>query len=146
VLDQGLIDSLLANDSYNFLVRRALEAGLKVKQVQAEKTELMNRRSSLQDFMMGPAHDQSGILAQIDQSLKDLEGSYKNLVSHIRKTLDDYNRQQFADAIRISANIVTEGTIRKLAMYGAIGFFIGAAVGMGLSLLGATGRAKAPAG
>uniref|UniRef100_UPI004048C90B hypothetical protein n=1 Tax=Rheinheimera sp. TaxID=1869214 RepID=UPI004048C90B len=29
LIDQGLIDSLLANDAYNFLIRKALDAGLK---------------------------------------------------------------------------------------------------------------------
>lgn len=40
VLDQGLIDSLLANDATNFLLRRALDAGLKTKGIQAEKNRL----------------------------------------------------------------------------------------------------------
>ena len=136
VLDQGLIDSLLANDSYNFLVHKALDAGLQVKRVQSEKAELVSRRAAIQDFLRGQTVDQSATIVQIDNSLKELEAYYKTLVMHIRKTLEDYNRQQFADAIRVSANVRTEGIIRKLLMFGAIGFFIGAAAGMGLSLLG----------
>jgi len=41
-LDQGLIDSLLANDANNFLLRRALDAGLKTKEIQAEKNRLLS--------------------------------------------------------------------------------------------------------
>src|SRR5580698_5228435 len=37
IVDQGLIDTLLANDTYNMLVRRALEAGMRVKQIQADR-------------------------------------------------------------------------------------------------------------
>ena len=40
ILDQGLIDSLLANDAYSFLVRQTLSAGMTVKEIQAEKAIL----------------------------------------------------------------------------------------------------------
>lgn len=63
ILDQGLIDSLLANDAYNFLVRRALGAGLAVKRVQADKAHLLERRKNLEDFLKSGGSDQATIIA-----------------------------------------------------------------------------------
>lgn len=136
VLDQGLVDSLLANDAYNFLVRRTLDAGLKVKQIQAEKAQLLERRKNMEAFLKDSGRDQSAIIAQVDKSLGDLETAYNALISDIRKTHADFAKQQFADAIRISMQPVTGSRYRPLAMAGAVGGFIGLALGMGLSLVG----------
>jgi hypothetical protein len=136
LIDQGLIDSLLANDSYNFLVRRALDAGLEVKRIQAEKVQLLERRKNMEEFLESAGKDQSTILAQVQKSLADLEVSYKDLILSIRKTHADFAKQQFADAIRISMQPVTSSKYRPLAVAGAIGGFIGLAFGIGLSLLG----------
>jgi hypothetical protein len=136
ILDQGLIDSLLANDAYNFLVRRALDAGMEVKRIQADKAQLLERRKSMEEFLKGDGKDQSTIIAQVQKSLADLELSYKELISDIRKTHADFARQQFADAIRISMQPQTSSKYKPLAVAGAIGGFIGLALGMGLSLLG----------
>jgi hypothetical protein len=136
LLDQGLIDSLLANDAYNFLVRRALDAGLAVKRIQAEKAQLLERRKDMEVFLKGNAEDQSAIIAQVQKSLADLEAAYKELISNIRKTHADFERQQFADVIRISMQPMTGSKYRPVAVAGAIGAFIGLALGMGLSLLG----------
>jgi hypothetical protein len=136
LLDQGLIDSLLANDAYNFLMRRALDAGLTVKRIQADKAQLLERRKSMEEFLKGDGKDQSMIIAQVKKSLADLEVSYNKLVSNIRKTQADFARQQLADAIRISMQPVTGNKYKPLAVASAIGGFIGLALGMGLSLLG----------
>ena len=136
VLDQGLIDSLLANDASNFLVRRALDAGLKVKRVQADKAQLLERRKSMEMFLKTDCADKSAIIAQVQKSLADLEVSYKELIANIRRTHADFARQQFSDAIRISMQPVTGSKYKPLAVAGAIGGFIGLALGMGLSLMG----------
>ncbi len=136
VLDQGLVDSLLANDAYNFLVRRALDAGLAVKSIQADKAQLLERRKNMEAFLKSTGEDQSAIVAQVQKSLSDLETSYQELVSDIRKTHADFARQQFADAIRVSMQPVTGSKYKPLAVAGAVGGFIGLALGMGLSLLG----------
>ena len=136
ILDQGLIDSLLANDAYNFLVRRALDAGLTVKRIQANKAQLLERRKSMEEFLKSDGKDQSALVAQVQKSLADLEVSYKELISSIRKTHADYAKQQFADAIRITMQPQTSSKYRPLAVAGAIGGFIGLALGMGLSLIG----------
>ena len=136
ILDQGLIDSLLANDASNFLVRRALDAGLKVKRIQALKSQLVGRRKNMEGFLRSNGEDQSVIIAQVQKSLIDLENSYKDLIVSIRKTDADFARQQFADAIRISMQPYTDSRYKAVAVAGAVGGLIGLALGVGLSLLG----------
>jgi hypothetical protein len=118
ILDQGLIDSLLANDSYNFLVRQALTAGLTVKRIQSEKAILLERQKSMQD------------------SLATLESSYSALVEDIRKTNDDFERQRFADAVVLSMEPRTDSTYRRPMIIAVIGGLLGLLTGAGLSLLG----------
>jgi hypothetical protein len=136
ILDQGLIDSLLANDAYNFLVHRALDAGLTVKRIQADKAQLLERRKNMEAFLKNTGEDQSAIIAQVQKSLSDLETSYKELISNIRRTHADFAKQQFADAIRVSMQPVTGSKYKPLAVAGIIGGFLGLALGMGMSLLG----------
>jgi len=136
ILDQGLVDSLLANDAYNFLVRRALDAGLKVKAIQAEKAQLLERRKSMEEFLKTNTSDQSAIVAEVQKSLASLQTAYDNLISNVRKTYADFARQQYADSIRVSMPPVTGRWYKPLAIYGAVGAFLGLALGMGLSLLG----------
>ena len=136
ILDQGLIDSLLANDAYNFLVRKALVAGLEVKRIQADKAQLVERRKNMEAFLKSTGEDQSAISAQVQKSLADVEVSYKELIANIRQTHADFAQQQFADAIRVNMQYVTGSKYWKLAINGAIGGFIGLALGLGLSLLG----------
>ena len=135
ILDQGLIDSLLANDAYNFLVRRALDAGLAVKRIQSDKAQLLERRKNMETFLKSTGEDQSAIVAQVQKSLTDLEASYKELIANIRQTHADFAKQQFADAVRISMQPMT-GSKYSLIVSSAIGGFIGFALGIGLSLLG----------
>jgi hypothetical protein len=136
IIDQGLIDSLLANDSENFLVHEALAAGLKVKRVQADKSELLERRKSMEDFLKAPTEDQSSIIAQMKKSVAALEASYKTLITNIRKTHADFAKQQFADAVRITMQPVSATIYRPLALAAAVGGFAGFSLGIGLSLLG----------
>ena len=69
ILDQGLIDSLLANDAYNFLVRQALTAGLTVKRIQSEKAILLERKKSMEAFIQSDTTDHAVILAEVQKSL-----------------------------------------------------------------------------
>jgi hypothetical protein len=136
ILDQGLVDSLLANDTANFLMRQALEAGLKVKRVQAEKARLLERRQSMEAFLKSNSVDQSSVISQVQRSLADLEAAYKELISNIRKTHVDYAKQQFADAIRVTMQPVTGSAYKPLVLAGIVGGFVGFTLGVGLSLLG----------
>lgn len=142
LLDQGLIDSLLANDAYNFLVREALKAGLTVKSIQAEKAVLLERRKSMQSFLEGNPSDQSAIIEQVLRSLANVETAYHTLIDNIRKTHADFARQQFADAVRMSMQPITGSFYVGLIKAGIVGLLIGTATGVGLSLLGVgSGRA-----
>jgi hypothetical protein len=90
----------------------------------------------MEAFLTSAGEDQSAIIAQVQKSLSDLETSYKELISNIRRTHADFARQQFADAVRISMQPVTGSKYRPLAVAGIIGGFLGLALGMGLSLVG----------
>jgi len=137
VIDQGVIDSLLANDSYGFLVRRALEAGLKVKQVQADKGLIVEQIENMKSFSKESISDQSTIVTEVLKSISVLETAYQDLVTSIKKTHADFSRQQFGDAIRISDTIKTYGLgVRPLLIPSVVGLFLGCAAGAGLSLLG----------
>jgi len=136
ILDQGLIDSLLENDASNFLVHKALEAGLAVKRIQSEKIQLLERRKEMDAFLNKNGDDQTAVIARVQQSLAEMERAYDELISNIRITYSDFVRQQFADAIRVSMAPVSGSTYRPMAIASAVGGLIGLALGMGLSLLG----------
>jgi hypothetical protein len=133
VLDQGLVDSLLANDAYNFLVHKALDAGLEVTGVQAKIAELSERRKNMEAFLNNENVDQSKVVAQVDKSLEGLETAYNELISNVRKTYADFARQQFADAIRVTMPPKAYKYL-ALAISSGIGAFLGLVLGMGLSL------------
>jgi hypothetical protein len=136
LVDQGLIDSLIENDATNFLVRRALEAGLKVSRIKAEKAQVLSLRESINAFMKSDAADQTALQDQVKTSLAELEIAYNNLIADIRATYADFARQQYADAIRITDQINSDSMVRPLAIPTVIGLFLGGAAGIGLSLLG----------
>jgi len=145
VVDQGLVDSLLVNDAYNFLVRQALEAGLKTRRIQSEKAILQERRDSMETFIRSNAVEKAETLTVFQKSLDDLKRVYEGMMNDIRLTYIDYQLQQYNDAIRISMQAVTGSFYRSLAMAGIAGLGIGLAAGMGLSLLavgGGSQRAK----
>ncbi len=136
VLDQGLVDSLLANDSYNFLVRKALDAGTEVAVIKGEKARLADRRTSMEAFVKSAPTDQAQVMAQVDKSLADLEIAYNELIKNIRQTYADFALQEFADAIRVTMAPMASSKYKPLAIAGIIGAFLGFSAGMGLSLLG----------
>ena len=125
-------DAPLANNIQGFLVSRAFKAGLKVNQLQADKAQLLEQLEALKS-----AKDDAGNMAEAQKSLNELEPAYQELIDNIRKTHADFARQQFADAVRVSAGVETNhGIPRMLALSGATGCFLGLALGMGLSLFG----------
>lgn len=136
VLDQGLIDSLLANDSSNYLIHQALEMGLRVKRIQAEKARLIERRTDLEAFQGNDTTDKTGIRAQLNDSLSVLEVSYRDLISNIRRTQTDFAQQQFAAAIQIVKPPETSDVHRPLEFILAVGSIVGFSLGLGLVALG----------
>jgi hypothetical protein len=136
ILDQGLIDSLLANDAYNFLVRRALDAGLAVKAIQANKSQVMERLKNMQSFLSRDDNNQGPMLKQVQASLIELQSAYNKLVSNIRITQTDYSKQQFADAVKVSMQPISESGYKQLEIGSAVGGLIGFVLSFGLSFLG----------
>ena len=140
MLDQGFIDTLLANDAYNFLVRKALEAGLSVKRVQSDIAQLQERRKRMNSFANGEKSDQTTVIAKTETALAALSTSYEDLLGKVRTTLEDYSRQQYADAVRVSMQARTDSIYLGLVIGALIGAFTGMALGIGASLLRANGQ------
>jgi len=136
ILDQGLVDSLLANDSYNFLIRRDLDAGLKVKHLEADKIRLLERQKYLLANDTRTPGSYAIVLAQVRKSQAGLESSYRELINDIRSTQVDFANQEYADAVAMTQSAHTEGKLQPLMTSSLVGLFLGLAMGMGLSLLG----------
>lgn len=143
VVDQGLVDSLLANDAYNFLVRQALDASLKTRRIQSDIAILQERRNNMENFIKGNVAEKDETLAVFQKSVNELKQVYDGLMNDIRLTYEDYQQQQYSDAIQVSMQPKTGSFYRSLAMAGIAGLGIGFAAGVGLSLLGLVGRRAA---
>lgn len=136
VVDQGLVDSLLVNDAYNFLVRKALDASLKTRSIQSEISIVQERREKMESFLKTNEAIKLDTLDQFQKSLGALQLSYESLMKNIRLTYEDYQQQQYGDAVRVSMQAHTDSFYRGLAIAGIAGLGIGFAAGLGLSLLG----------
>ena len=139
VVDQGLVDSLLVNDAYNLLVRKTLEASLKTRAIQSEKAIFQERRDKMADFAKANLKPRIDKIALFQKSLSELRTIYKALMSDIQLTYNDFQQQQFGDAVRISMQTKTQSFYRSLALAGIAGLGIGGALGLGLALLGLGG-------
>lgn len=135
ILDQGLVDSLVANDAYNFLVRKALDAGLKVKELQEQRIRLTAIRDNLIAFEKKTPEGQAAALGEVHKSLAQLEATYNRLVESVRKTQADYALQQYGRAVQLSASIHSFSVLKSVALGAVVGAVLGAALGVGLSIL-----------
>jgi hypothetical protein len=135
VIDQNVLDALLANDSYNFLVRRALESGLKAKHAEQQLRELQEQRKQLESDNTNAPQDATSKYLQTE-AIERLRGNYDRLISNIKNTYYDFTSQQFADAVRLTMQARTSSGVMQIAINTATGFAIGTAIGIGFSLLG----------
>ena len=142
VVDQGLVDSLLVNDAYNFLVRRVLEASLKTRKIQSEIAILEERRANMKTFIESKSAAKKETMELFNRSLAEITRTYTGLMNEIRVTYEDYQQQQYGNAIRVSMQTKTSSFYRGLAMAGIAGIGIGGALGLGLALLGFAGRKR----
>ena len=136
VIDQGLVDSLLANDANNFLVRESLKASLKTRRIQSDKAILLDRRKNITEFIASGGSQKTEVLEQFQKSLNKLKETYEKLVSDTRLTYQDYQQQYYGNAVQISMQPITASFYRGLAVAGAAGMGTGMALGLGLALLG----------
>ena len=143
VVDQGLVDSLLVNDAYNFLVRRVLEASLRTRKIQSEIAILEERRANMAAFINSNTAEKKETLELFNKSLAEITRAYTGLMNEIRVTYEDYQQQQYGNAIRVSMQTKTSSFYRGLAMAGIAGIGIGGALGLALALLGLAGRKRA---
>ncbi|MBE2213408.1 MAG: hypothetical protein IAE82_06015 [Opitutaceae bacterium] len=135
ILDQGLIDALLANDAYNFLVRRALDAGLAVKAIEAEKALVVERRKRMETFLKSEDADRTAAIARTNEALVSLEKDYRALLENIRVCMEDYARQEYADSVRVTRQAMTKSWLMSIILGAIIGCGIGMPLGLGISLL-----------
>jgi hypothetical protein len=135
VLDKGLVDSLLANDTYSFIMKKALEASLKVKDTQVQQVIIFEKRKRMESALKSNSEIDKELINKASQSMKDLISAYENLVRNIQDTYSDYAAQEFSDSIRLSAPIETESIWKALLIPALGGFGLGGALGMGLSLI-----------
>ena len=142
LIDQGLIDSLLANDAYGFLIRKALEVGSRTREIQSEISILDERRSLMGSFTEADDDLQEDVISQLVFSLDNLKSAYNKLIEDIRTTHEDFQQQVFGNAVRLTMQATTSSFYLALAKAGIVGGFIGAAAGIGLSLLGLTGKRR----
>jgi hypothetical protein len=142
LVDQSLIDTLLANDAYNFLVRRALEAGLAVKRVQAQKNQWTERRQRMQSFIQTKDSGQAAAIEQMQAALRSLEGEYQKLLQEVQTCLTDFSTQEYSDAVRISMQAATPSHLRGGLVGALVGGMTGLFLGLGMSLLGAEPRTR----
>lgn len=136
IVDEGLIESLVANDSYNMLVRKALDSGIAVKHIQGLEAQLQDQRKILQSFLNKDSSNQAAIIAQVTTSLAAVEEHYNRLIADIRETHADFARQQYANAVRLSDSVRTSGILLRLIESGVLGAFLGVTFGIGIQLVG----------
>ena len=122
IVDQGL--------------RKALESSLNTRRIQSQKAILQERRDNMDTFVKSNAVQKTEAIAQLQKSLDELKMVYDQLMGNIRITYEDFQNQQYGNAIRISMQTKTDSFYRGLAMAGIAGLCIGMATGLGLSLLG----------
>jgi hypothetical protein len=135
-VDQNMMETLVANDAYNFLVKKALEAGIRVQQLRARKDQVTARRQKIDSFVALSNVDYAETKRLLAKSMSDLEKDYRKLISNVRATQQDYANQEYADAIRPTLEPVTASYLVRLMVAAAAGSILGAALGSGLSLIG----------
>lgn len=133
-VDQRLVDSLLANDAYNFLIRRALQAGLVVRKVESDKARLIDLRDNMKSFVESAQQDQTAIMARVETLLRQLENKYQTLIAAIRHTHADYMQQEYGNSIQLADEIRTARLLPALIRSTMIGAFLGFVAGVVFTL------------
>lgn len=135
IVDKNLVDSLLANDSFNFLVRTDLDIGIRQRQLQRQVDILDQRYEWVAEAAKEPTSDHEREVNAVKDELRSLEPFYLKFVSDIRNEAMDYAQQRFADAIKITDYPRSESLARRIILICAIGAALGCLLGTGLSLL-----------
>jgi len=135
ILDQGLIDSIIANDTYSYMIKKALEASLKLKGTRVEKNIIIQKRKEMDSALKSIYTEDIELNTKAAKSIKELLKAYDILVSDIKDTYTDYAAQEYSDAVRLSAPIENASFWNALLLPALAGLIIGGCLGMGLSLL-----------
>ena len=136
LIERSMVESLIVNDAKNFLVREAMDAGLRVAAAQNDKLKIEEMRDGLRKFIEANESTQAAGLVQAQVAIDNLELNYHQLIDNIRKTQADFAQKHLGEAIRISRAPSTTNKLWPLILYGFFGAFLGFSLGCGLSLLG----------
>jgi len=146
LLDKGMIASIVANDSHNLLVNRALSTGLTTRRAQAEKARMIALRANLEKFSGTSEAAQSQAMDALNASISKMEMAYRELAANVRETQADFTRQEYGHAIRLTAQIEAPSRVETLGLAAVAGAVVGAALAIGLLLLDlGTSQKAAPA-
>ena len=135
LVDQGLIDSLLQNDTTSLLVREALTAGNRLKDIEARRAQVMERRKRMESFLKSNEQRQE-LLLKANELLTSVKSSYDELMNQIRRTHADFAAQQLGNAVRSVTQVETESVFVPSIVSAVVGGLCGATLGAALSLLG----------
>lgn len=139
VVDPGLINSLIENDAYNFLVRKALDIGLRSRSAHAELAQILERRKRITELSASENRsDKADTVRVITAEIKSLRVDYDAFIDRLRQTNSDYANQEFADAVRVTQSPATQEMKRGIIKLAIIGGVAGLMLGIGLSLIGLT--------
>jgi hypothetical protein len=145
LLDKGMIASIVANDSHNLLVNRALSTGLTTRRAQAEKARMIALRANLEKFSGASESTQSQAMDALNASITKMETAYRELAANVRETQADFARQEYGHAIRLTAQIEAPSRLKTLELAAVAGALVGAALAIGIILLGlGTSQETAP--
>jgi hypothetical protein len=135
IISQNILDTLVASDAYNFLIRKSLDAGIRVQDVHARKEKALNMEKELQDFSEKTQAERAALTGNVNTGLSGLEVKYTHLVNNIKLTYQDYTHQQFADAVRVTMQPESNSIVHALVLPTVIAFFVGLFSGISFSLL-----------
>ena len=86
--------------------------------------------------------EQDAVIAQLEHSLAALRDAYDRLMADLRLTHEDYQTQEYGNAVRVSMQATQASYYLALAKAGIVGAALGLALGVGLSLLGVLGARR----
>jgi hypothetical protein len=139
-IDHGLIETMIKNDAYGYLVREALQAGQKAREVASQRAAIEDWRQRLEALPEEKEAQRQRLAAGAGAAMAQLKGDYLALIAVIRQTDEDFLARYLADAVRVAHGPVTPPpapvNLRVVAGWTLAGLLLG----LGLGLVGLNGR------
>jgi hypothetical protein len=140
ILNKEVLDSLIKNDVYGFLVKKTIDAGQRTREIASQRSELEERRKRMETFSRQDYKVRDDLVGEVDKALSALRKDYDQLVALVRDTDADFVRSSLTDAVRVSFGPSTGSSTRSgLIIIGGWGA-CGVLLGLGLSMVGFNDR------